>query len=208
MIPSMCPINRRTLVASAAIVLLLVMMLQGCRRAPQGPLVHPVKGRVTLDGEPVAGVGVAFSPLVSGQGAVAYGTTLADGSYKLSSTLGGKRNAGAVAGDYAVLLQKFVDATTDALPPQHAAAPGDPGRTVQQWFSKSEGHIDNEGKVHYSLNCLPDAYGKAESSGLRVTVKPGVNDGPDFEFQLRRDYAGVRQNVTRDDVSKGTTVSR
>ena len=32
---------------------------------------------------------------------------------------------------------------------------------------------------------IPTAYGESASSGLRVTVKPGGNTGPEFSFDLR-----------------------
>lgn len=180
--------HRQRSVGIPALVLVLVVF-QGCSRGPQRPVVHPVKGRVMLDGVPVEGVGVSLSPVIKGAGVAAFGRTLADGSYEITSTLGGRPNAGAVAGDYAVILQKLVDVPPDAVPPQHAAAPGGPDRAVQQWFSKQE-WTDSAGP-HVTLNYLPDGYGRPESSGLRVTVKPGMNSGPEFEFYLRRDSGGA-----------------
>jgi hypothetical protein len=181
-------VHRQRRVCIPALVL-VVVVCQGCSRGPQRPIVHPVKGRVTLDGVPIEGVGVSLSPLTKGVGVAAFGRTRADGSYEITSTLGGRPNAGAVVGDYAVLLQKLIDVRPNAVPPQHATAPGGPGRARQQWFSKQE-WTDSAGS-HVTLNYLPDGYGRSESAGLRVTVKPGVNSGPAFEFHLRRDFRGA-----------------
>jgi hypothetical protein len=132
--------------------------------------------------------------VVKGEGLSAFGKTLADGSYTLSSTGGGKLCAGTVAGEYFVMLEKFVDAAPDQVPPQFLPAADDPSQRVQQWFSRRESlSTDADGKKVQivSLGLLPEAYGEAETSGLRVTVKPGTNSGPAFEFDLRRDFRGT-----------------
>ena len=181
-------------VECAVLMLAMVVLLgPGCSRGPKRPIVHPVKGRVMLDGQPLEGVGVSFSPVVKGQGVTAFGKTLADGSFAITSTLGGALGAGAVAGEYAVMLQKFVDVAPDAVPPEFSAAAGDSSRSVQQWFSKQEAtRVEDEKTVRYViLGLLPEAYSKAETSGLRVTVKPGTNSGPAFEFDLQRDFRGT-----------------
>ena len=181
--------TRHTLLLLLAIGLLAT----GCSRGGKRPLVHPVKGRVTFEGQPLEGVGVSFSPVVKGQGVTAFGKTLADGSYTLTSTRGGTLGAGAMAGEYAVMLQKFVDVAPDAVPPEFAAASGDPSRSVPQWFSKQETtRVEDEKTVRYViLGLLPEAYGNADTSGLRATVKPGTNSGPAFEFDLQRDFRGT-----------------
>jgi len=171
----------------------IALLATGCSRGGNRPLVHPVKGRVMLEGQPLEGVGVSFSPVVKGEGVTAFGKTLADGSYTLTSTRGGTLGAGAMAGEYAVMLQKFVDVAPDAVPPEFSAASGDPSRSVQQWFSKQETtRVEDEKTVRYAiLGLLPEAYGNAETSGLRATVKPGTNSGPAFEFDLKRNFRGT-----------------
>ena len=73
-------------------VLVALVLMAGCTGNPD--LVEPelglVKGRVTLDGEPVAGVQVTFIPQGSGKpdsssevGAVSTAITDADGNYEL-----------------------------------------------------------------------------------------------------------------------------
>ena len=79
------------------------------------------------------------------------------------------------------------------MPTEFSAAAGDPSRSVQQWFSKQETtRIEDEKTVRYViLGLLPEDYLKAETSGLRATVKPGTNSGPAFEFDLRQDFRGT-----------------
>jgi len=172
---------------------IVVLLGPGCGRGPNRPAVHPVKGRVMLDGQSLEGVGVSFSPVVKSQGVTAFGKTRADGSFTITSTLGGALGAGAVVGEYAVMLQKFLEVAPDAVPPQFAAAADDSSRQVQQWFSKQETtRVEDDKTVRYViLGLLPEAYGNAETSGLRVTVKPGTNSGPAFEFDLQRDFRGT-----------------
>ena len=193
----MIPRRRRFLIepvqAPLLVLVAIALLATGCSRGGNRPVVHPVKGRVTLEGQPLQGVGVSFSPIVKGQGVTAFGKTLVDGTYTLTSTRGGTLGAGAMLGEYAVMLQKFVDVAPDAVPPEFSAAAGDSSRSVQQWFSKQETtRVEDEKTVRYViLGLLPEAYGNAETSGLRVTVKPGTNSGPAFEFDLQRDFRGA-----------------
>ena len=193
----MIPRRRRSIIERVQTPLLvlvtIVLLATGCSRGVNRPVVHPVKGRVMLEGQPLEGVGVSFSPVVKGQGVTAFGKTLVDGSYTLTSTRGGTLGAGAMVGEYAVMLQKFADVAPDAVPPEFSAASGDSSRSVQQWFSRQETtRIEDEKTVrHVILGLLPEAYGNAETSGLRATVKPGTNSGPAFEFDLRRDFRGT-----------------
>jgi hypothetical protein len=193
----MIPRRRRFLIEPVQAPLLVLvaigMLATGCGRGSKRPIVYPVKGRVMLAGQPLEGVGVSFSPVVKGQGVTAFGKTLADGSFSITSTLGGGLGAGAAAGEYAVMMQKFLEVAPDAVPPEFSAASGDPSRSVQQWFSKQETtRIEDEKTVRcVILGLLPEAYGNAETSGLRVTVKPGTNSGPAFEFDLQRDFRGT-----------------
>ena len=193
----MIPRRRRFIIepvqAPLLVLVAIALLATGCSRGGNRPVVHPVKGRGTLAGQPLEGVGVSFSPVVKGQGVTAFGKTLVDGTYTLTSTRGGTLGAGAMLGEYAVMLQKFVDVAPDAVPPEFSAAAGDSSRSVQQWFSKQETtRVEDEKTVRYViLGLLPEAYGNAETSGLRVTVKPGTNSGPAFEFDLQRDFRGA-----------------
>jgi hypothetical protein len=37
---------------------------------------------------------------------------------------------------------------------------------------------------------LPEAYGDKAKSGLKATVKPGRNVGPEFRYELKSDFKG------------------
>lgn len=62
-----------------------------------GPV--PVTGKVTVDGVPVAGAGVLFTP--KGGGRPAHGETKADGTYELTTARPGD---GALPGEYVVTI--------------------------------------------------------------------------------------------------------
>jgi hypothetical protein len=118
-----------------------------------------VEGLVTLDGVPVEGATVTFRPQEKG-GMMAAGITDAQGIYRLNP-LQGKRGAGAMVGDFDVTIIKARD-------------PGEGGRRE-----------DLTGKVEY---ITPPAYADAAMSGLKATIKPGRNTGPDVSFELKSDF--------------------
>jgi hypothetical protein len=79
-------------------------MLAGCTRSPT---VVPVSGKVTLDGEPLANVAVAFQPVTdkanASQTAIgSYGRTDAEGNYSLR--LIDPDQPGAIIGKHQVTL--------------------------------------------------------------------------------------------------------
>jgi hypothetical protein len=72
------------------------LLLTGCG----GPTLHPVSGKITLDGKPVRAAAVMFKPVGYGQTATA--VTAADGTYQLAT--GGR--PGAASGSYEVTITK------------------------------------------------------------------------------------------------------
>jgi hypothetical protein len=82
----------------------------GCGRR-SGPPVQIVQGKVSLDGRPIAGATVGFSPDAGSGGLAAYGVTGADGVFTLTSVRGGEIGKGAVVGDYAVSIRKMKTVT-------------------------------------------------------------------------------------------------
>lgn len=120
-----------------------------------------VEGLVTLDGVPVEGATVTFRPQEKG-GMMAAGITDAKGLYRLNP-LQGKRGAGAMVGEFDVTIIKARD-------------PGEGGRLE-----------DLTGKVEY---LTPPAYADLAKSGLKATIKPGRNTGPDVSFELKSDFKG------------------
>lgn len=79
----------------------------GCG-GPDGPTFHPVKGKVTLDGEPVVGAEVAFFPKDEEGGPQSGGTTNEQGEFELFGPVG---KNGAVAGEHMVSVSCPFDVT-------------------------------------------------------------------------------------------------
>ncbi len=76
-----------------------LVCLNGC--GPSRPTTVPVDGTVTLDGEPLEGASVVFTP--EGEGKVAVGTTDSAGKFTLTTYTPGD---GAVVGTHKVTVRK------------------------------------------------------------------------------------------------------
>jgi len=113
-----------------------------------------VEGVVTLDGTPVDGAKIGFTPVEGAEGAVeAYGLSDAKGVYKLS-TNAGKVNAGTTPGEYIVIVSKVIYTETD------------------QWTIESDGTKTN---IPRADNVVPAKYKRVTLSPLRKTVNKGKN---------------------------------
>jgi hypothetical protein len=101
--------------------------------------------------------------------------------YKLTTSQGGARLGGAPVGGYVVTVRKYRNRLDD-LGPQP-----DPSDTkaAAKWQAEAE-----------RLNALPpdslipEDYGDKAKSGLKATVKPGRNVGPEFRYELKGDFKG------------------
>lgn len=76
----------RILANTAALLTLLALVTAGC--GPGGPDIAGVKGKVTMDGEPLADASVIFVPVAGGRPAAA--RTDAEGNYELNFSGGRK----------------------------------------------------------------------------------------------------------------------
>jgi hypothetical protein len=86
-------------------VLIFIALLTGCgKRSPYD--TEFVTGTVLVDGVPMQGISIIFSPVNSGEGHAAGGITDAKGQYKLS-TAGLDIGGGAVSGTYNVTFRKI-----------------------------------------------------------------------------------------------------
>ncbi|MGQ9506075.1 MAG: carboxypeptidase-like regulatory domain-containing protein [Thermogutta sp.] len=94
---------RLTGVWLSAITLLIV---SGC--GSRGPRLAVVKGRVTLDGQPLANAIVTFTPVAGGPAST--GTTNSNGEYELACQLG----RGAVVGQHKVSVRSQPPVPTGA----------------------------------------------------------------------------------------------
>jgi hypothetical protein len=99
----------RRLSPFAAVAVLAI----GCSKGPYE--IAAVSGRVTLNGEPLPGVAVMFTPMATegniNPGPGSYGVTDADGRYTL--TLIGKEVSGAVVGKHKVRITPHDDTPQD-----------------------------------------------------------------------------------------------
>jgi len=142
-----------------AAVALCCILQAGC--GPRGPDVQLVEGFVTLDGSPCANAVVGFSPAAGGL--PASGRTRPDGSYRITAVRGGRDNGGTTVGEYLVTIDKM-----ELLPP--------PPNPLNQQLEPEFRYI------------VPRAYGDQATSGLKATVRRGLNSGPEFRFDLRSDF--------------------
>lgn len=85
--------------------LAVAIAVGGCGRSGEPiPKLVPVKGKVLLNGEPLAGASVSFVPRDQTTGTGGFGATLADGTFELMH----RSNASGVEpGAYTVLFSKF-----------------------------------------------------------------------------------------------------
>jgi hypothetical protein len=117
----------------------------------------PVRGVVTIDGKPLAGAGVRFSP--EGGGRPAHGATQEDGSYRLTTL---NANDGALPGDYMVTI-----VWDEPPPPVLRSGPGGPTKEQQQKAIQDyEEKLKRAGKPPV----IPEIYGNPTKSPLRMKV--------------------------------------
>ena len=113
---------------------LTVTLFTGCSQLKNGsepPEVTPVdvSGLITMDGKPLEGAAVYFTPTAgsspSNQGAV--GTTDASGRYQLSSLRGESLEPGASPGKYRVLISRMLTPQGTVYIPDPLRPPADSG---------------------------------------------------------------------------------
>ncbi|MDR2438070.1 MAG: DUF4198 domain-containing protein [Planctomycetaceae bacterium] len=121
-----------------------------------------VTGTVTLNGQPLDGASVSFSPKVSGQGTSAAGTTDAQGKYVLQTPLGAAQ-AGTSQGEYIVLIRKYTQKATG---------------------QKIKDDRGGETEITQPVNTLPTIYADPEKTPFSASVKPGKNT---YDFDLKKE---------------------
>lgn len=167
-----CRVPARAVAAQPSFGLVLLIgaglgLIVGCGRNA-GPVVQFVEGKVVLDGEALEGATVGLSPVKGSSGLPAYARTDGQGIFRVTSTRGGRRDGGAVAGEYVVTISKIVAEDEDV-----AVEEEEPVRKPVRRPSRKP-----------PRNVVPDLYGEVDTSPLRATIQRGANKGPAFVFDL------------------------
>lgn len=146
-----------------------------------GGSAKPVKlsGRVTLDGEPLAGATVVFTP-ADGGGNVASGRTDTDGEFRLTTF---SINDGAVPGDYKVTIK--IDEVSAAQ------AAGNPmGMTEAQkkeFFTRqAPKQREAEAKKKHPVSAVPAAYQDITKTPLKQRVPADGKVEIDLQSKLKK----------------------
>ncbi len=141
------------------------MLVAGCSGGPTHGLdLQKVTGKVTLNGTPVEGAVITFSPKSEIE-RTAFATTDAEGHYELTTMSPGD---GAVAGEYTVIVIKQ-DKASIAAPLE----PSDPN------YGKSTGYPGTKNNAKF---ITPQKYSSPGTSGLSATVEAGSNE---IDFDLK-----------------------
>ncbi|MHB0958088.1 MAG: carboxypeptidase-like regulatory domain-containing protein [Pirellulaceae bacterium] len=136
----------------------------------------PVTGLVTLDGAPVAGATVSFSPTEK-TGRAAVGTTDASGKFTLTTINPGD---GAAPGTYGVMITKM--AASSAAPWQDPRSSG--GKLTPEQEKEVREQMASGEKAVAPQSELPQKYASVESSGFTATVSKDKTN--DFTFAMTK----------------------
>lgn len=136
--------------------------------------LHPVTGKVTLDGEPLPGATVTFKPLAEGKPAT--GMADANGVYTITD-MRPDAGPGAEPGEYRVGILWYKSKGPD-LSQMTGASPNYDGG-----LDESKSARTNQGPKAD----LPAAYLNPDTSGLTVSVKAGANN---FDIDLKSSFKG------------------
>ena len=99
----------------------IVLLLAGCGSGAEESeyRLAPVSGTVTLDGQPLAGATVMFSPTDVGIGQTSYGVTDAQGNYSLTDP---QQRDGVAVGTHKIVVSKLVQPDGSPIPSGASAA--------------------------------------------------------------------------------------
>jgi len=115
-----------------------------------------VEGKVTVDGEPLAGAHVEFYPIGDTRGTGATARTNKDGHYEIVARHGGP---GTPVGDYRVMINKLTMPDGSDFPLDSEVAPIDAG----------------------AVQIMPPRYSSRQTTALRAHVPAG---GGSVDFRL------------------------
>ena len=155
------------------VCLAALAFLVGCADKGADVGTTAVTGTVTLDGQPVEGASVSFSPK-SADGRGAAGLTDASGRFSLTTVASGD---GAMPGSYQVAVSK----TTTSGGPDVSGLESDPSKMTPEDFAAMAERVENADPV-VTTDELPVKYKTAADSGLTAEVKKGEKNK--FTFEL------------------------
>jgi hypothetical protein len=137
----------RAATVTAGVVVTPLLLATGC--GPGGPEVAPVTGTVTLDGHPLDGALVEFTPRAGGR--PSYGRTDDEGRYTLRYTDDRK---GALPGEHTVRITTYLRSNPDdgvigrpELVPARYNTKSELTRTVEPKKNVLDFELDGKGKV-------------------------------------------------------------
>ena len=133
-----------------------VLLIAGCSSG--GPSTVPVKGTLTIDGQPANNITITFSPLDASLEAAT--GTVTNGQFELFSGVEGK--PGAVPGKYKIVLAATAGSLDDAMKMMQSSEGGGPPTG------------DPTAKANKAP--FPDKYLSAGTSDKEVEVTSGSND--------------------------------
>jgi hypothetical protein len=147
--------------------LAVAAMIVGCNSGGSDSGAVKTGGVVTLDGQPVEGATVSFSPASGGK--AASGITDSSGRFSLTTLEAGD---GAMPGNYGVTVVKMAGGSEPAAQP----------KTMEEAMKAGLNKGGPGTKVEPAKSLLPEKYNSTATSGLTAEVKSsGEND---FEFKL------------------------
>ncbi|MCI0459851.1 MAG: hypothetical protein L0Z62_23115 [Gemmataceae bacterium] len=136
---------------------IILVVLSGCGSSG----VYPVKGKVTVEGKPMAGGGsIIFVPLGTQAGKQAGGNIETDGTYTLTTNSPGD---GSLPGEFRVVIVQVTEKEPEATPDGQAPAKG--------WSLPPAERI-------------PLLYGDQDRSPLKATVE--AKNPNELNFDLKR----------------------
>ncbi len=139
----------------------LVLAGSGCGAAKEKPV--PVEGIVRLDGQPLAGASVLFSPVEGGLPASA--VTQDDGAFQLACSKG----EGAFPGDYKVVItlpEPLAPAEEGLSAQEHAQ------RQLKGMIGQSKKKAQSKRRSARQQSPIPAQFTKVTTTPLRQTVPP------------------------------------
>jgi hypothetical protein len=135
--------------------------LAGCSSSGQPP-TYPVKGTVTMKGQPVTSATVVFVPPEGASYQAATGITDSSGHFELSTFTG---DDGAQAGDYNIKVSKF-----DSREPTKEEQ-----RNYLSYEEEQKLQFGDDLPTPPARNLLPPKYNNEATSGFTFTVNKGQN---------------------------------